>query len=620
MFTSLRAFVLCVAALSSSTLAAPWPTHVQHSTHRTRSLPNGAKVQLYHPKSSFEIYETGVDNPLSKRSDPVHFTDAGLAFLRSKLGESDDFMSIRSSYAGPHSSHVYVKQRVNGIPVANAVANVALNSKGDVVSFASNFIKVSGFAAPSTKAKITADAAIDHAAKALGGRHTGRAPELEFLATEDGTLALTHAVRLEIDGSKHMVEAYIDARTGEVRGLVDFTNDLHMRVVPVTKSDPTVAYELLKDPEDKKASPRGWGAAEDRDWHATVGNNAIAFKGNVTTFSIEQIIETAAKESAPGVFDYKFDLASDPSSTNNLNAARVNAWYVANMAHDILYRYGFTEEAFNFQNNNFGKGGNETDVVFISVQDASDNNNANFATLPDGEPGIMRMYLWSDFQPMRDGDMSNQIILHEYTHGMTNRMTGGGTAVCLQTTEAQGLGEGWSDAFAEWVAQTANSGYVHDFTIGGYVTGDNTAGIRSHPYSTNRGVNPLTYANVKDSEEVHNIGEIWGQALHVVHAALVQTLGGAKDALTNPDAENGHTAFLHLMIDALALQPCNPSFTDARLAWIQADQNRYNGKNKCNLWLAFAYMGLGVGAEDYTNSHKVPEGCPLKYTKPAATA
>ena len=37
------------------------------------------------------------------------------------------------------------------------------------------------------------------------------------------------------------------------------------------------------------------------------------------------------------------------------------------------------------------------------------------------------------------------------THGITNRMTGGGTASCLQTLEAGGLGEGWSDAMAEYV-------------------------------------------------------------------------------------------------------------------------------------------------------------------------
>lgn len=43
---------------------------------------------------------------------------------------------------------------------------------------------------------------------------------------------------------------------------------------------------------------------------------------------------------------------------------------------------------------------------------------------------------------MRDGALENDIVVHENTHGMTNRMTGGGTAACLQTTESGGLGEG----------------------------------------------------------------------------------------------------------------------------------------------------------------------------------
>jgi len=37
------------------------------------------------------------------------------------------------------------------------------------------------------------------------------------------------------------------------------------------------------------------------------------------------------------------------------------------------------------------------------------------------------------------------------THGVTNRMTGGGTGRCLQTTEAGGMGEGWSDTMAKFV-------------------------------------------------------------------------------------------------------------------------------------------------------------------------
>lgn len=52
-------------------------------------------------------------------------------------------------------------------------------------------------------------------------------------------------------------------------------------------------------------------------------------------------------------------------------------------------------------------------------------------------------HLFTEYdKPMRDGSLENDILVHENAHGLTNRMTGGGTAACLQTTEARGLGEG----------------------------------------------------------------------------------------------------------------------------------------------------------------------------------
>jgi extracellular elastinolytic metalloproteinase len=146
----------------------------------------------------------------------------------------------------------------------------------------------------------------------------------------------------------------------------------------------------------------------------------------------------------------------------------VNAFYIVNSVHDISYKYGFTEATFNFQQTNIASGGKGNDRVTVSVQDASGTNNANFATPADGSSGSMRMYLWTTTTPGRDGrltgpihecpisdddigSLENDIVVHEMTHGITNRMTGGGTGRCLQTTEAGGMGEGWSDAMANWM-------------------------------------------------------------------------------------------------------------------------------------------------------------------------
>lgn len=104
--------------------------------------------------------------------------------------------------------------------------------------------------------------------------------------------------------------------------------------------------------------------------------------------------------------------------------------------------------------------------------------------------------------------------------------------------------------------------------------------------------------------------------MHIVHNVLVNTLGSApaEDVFSHPEKENGHSAFLRLMLSALASQPCHPTFPQARSAWITADRLVYNSKNTCNLWLAFAYMGLGVGAKDHKDDFSVPAHCALRPT------
>lgn len=120
-------------------------------------------------------------------------------------------------------------------------------------------------------------------------------------------------------------------------------------------------------------------------------------------------------------------------------------------------------------------------------------------------------------QPTRDGSLENDIPIHEMMHGVSNRMTGGGTGRCLQTVESGGLGEGWSDAFAEFVKPALDnydrlttihswmqqkSATVTDFSMGTFVT-NSQAGIRSAPYSINTQTNTLRYSSLQRLNEVH---------------------------------------------------------------------------------------------------------------------
>ena len=154
-----------------------------------------------------------------------------------------------------------------------------------------------------------------------------------------------------------------------------------------------------------------------------------------------------------------------------------------------------------------------------------------------------------------------------------------------------------------------NDSSVPDFILGQYVLPDRPAGARTYPYSTSASTNPLRYSSLKTLTEVHRIGEVWANLLHNVYAALVATSGFSPAARTDPSGSAGNVVFLHLFVDALALQPCNPTVQNARDAWIQADQNRYGGAHRCTLWTAFASRGLGVNAADYEDNSTVPADC-----------
>lgn len=112
-------------------------------------------------------------------------------------------------------------------------------------------------------------------------------------------------------------------------------------------------------------------------------------------------------------FIYPQNASAAPSTSDNLAAARVNTFYIVNKVHDIAYKYGFTETAFNFQNNNFGKAGKAFDRVIVSVQTSPGTDNAYFTTPPDGINGQMHLYLFDYTNPMRDGALENDIVVHE---------------------------------------------------------------------------------------------------------------------------------------------------------------------------------------------------------------
>ena len=431
------------------------------------------------------------------------------------------------------------------------------------------------------------------------------------------TLRLCWDMTLTVKSRGETFRLLVDAETGEVlvrRCLTTylaasyrvFTSDSPSPFSPGwstlnANQPPVVARTLVTiDALSTNASPDGWLPASSTE---TLGNNVDAH----TDRNADNLPDLPRPQcTVDRVFDFPLDLSLHP--TNYSSAAVVQLFYWCNWMHDRLYELGFDEAAGNFQMDNFGRGGVGGDALQADAQDAGFNN-ANMTTPPDGSTPRMQMYLWNYATPNRDGDLDAEIVLHEYTHGLSWRLLNGGAGISAMQTS--GMGEGWSDFYALAVLSSPSDDPKGCYAFGGYAgyipTGNNYYyGIRRYPYSTDMTKNPLTLAHITEvlldgsiphnpsfttpaqlnPSEVHNQGEVWCSALWEVRANLIAKHGFAV----------GNQLALQLVTDGMKLSPPQPNFLQARDAIIQADLVDNGGTNHNELWAAFAKRGMGFSA------------------------
>ncbi|KAI8065377.1 Fungalysin metallopeptidase-domain-containing protein [Gilbertella persicaria] len=469
-----------------------------------------------------------------------------------------------------------------------------------------------------------------------------------YMQNEKGDLQLVWDLEYELHDNWY--NGHVNAHDGTIMGLVDWVSSAAAyNVIPFGYNDPNDSkQQLVKNPHDKWASPDGWhaqGAISKgaKTYNVTIGNNAYTHTNPDGGSSWQSNYRPSGHIDEEGdiVFDYVANFEKDDPEDYE-DAAVTNLFYWVNTAHDFFYRYGFDEKAGNFQQDNLGRGrdkdNGEGDAVIANAQDGSGRNNANFATPPDGKHGKMRMYVWDQTKPMRDGDFESGIVIHEYTHGVSIRLTGGPmNSNCLGWGEAGGMGEGWGDFVATSIRMRKEFTRNVEFGMGDYSNGGD--GIRKYKYSTSNTTNPSTYRIMDrfDYWGVHAKGEVWAEMLYEVYWNLVDRLGFTpewfppvpndpyKTAMNEEELEEvrthitsyGNTLAMQLVIDGLKLQPCNPSFVSARDAILEAEKQLTGGKYHCDIYRAFAKRGLGVGAklekrgwiEQRVESYELPSLC-----------
>ncbi|MFD2245513.1 T9SS-dependent M36 family metallopeptidase [Pontibacter ruber] len=245
-------------------------------------------------------------------------------------------------------------------------------------------------------------------------------------------------------------------------------------------------------------------------------------------------------------------------------------------------------------------GGDETGtaVLIPAIMISKADGDKLKAALAQGLTGAVRRE--GGVPPLKDGDLDNGIIAHEYGHGISTRLTGGPSTQCLSGAE-QG-GEGWSDFFALYMTMKAGDTGPQRRGIGTYVLSEATdgGGIRPAPYSTDMGINPYTYGDISNPEisVPHGVGFIWATMLWDMTWNLIDEYGYDPNIYSG---KGGNNLALQLIIDGLKLQPCSPGFIDARDAILAADRINNGGANQCYIWRAFAKRGLGYSAKQGSN-------------------
>ncbi len=538
------------------------------------------------------------------------------------------------------------QQQLDGIDIFDAVLSAHITRRGELVNLGSQFVSAPAAARGARAALpvISASEAVAVALQELGAsadeinanapaagvemRQTLRGSGLKGLAgarlvwlpLKGDELLLCWQIEFTTRRHGEMFCSLVDAQTGVIhlrRNLTVHLTNATYRVY--TGDSPTPFSPGHSSPSsvqpsavsrvlvtwaayDTNASPGGW---IDASVNETRGNNVDAH----TDLTDDDAPDLPRPQGSPyHVFDFALDLAQPPSAYRS--ASVVQLFYTCNWVHDRLWQLGFTEAAGNFQTTNFSRGGLGNDALQADAQDGGDFNNANMSTPGDGFPPRMQMYVFNGPFPDIDGDLDAEVVVHEYVHGLTARLVGGGVGIfSLQTA---GMGEGWSDWYALALLSESGDNPGGCTAMGAYATRQFYGlqenyyfGIRRYPYSTNLLKNPLTFKDIDPSqfsshagiprsavvggggaEEVHNQGEVWCAMLWDMRANLIGKHGFAT----------GNELALQLVTDGLKLSPANPNFIEARDAILQADLVLTRGANQLELWRAFAKRGMGFTA------------------------
>ncbi len=325
-------------------------------------------------------------------------------------------VEVSDHYRTRHNNveHVWLRQRIDGLPVALGLVNVNIGPGGRIWSLNSRFSADAASRTAAREPSLSAAEALQAYAQARtlefddsvalarstgdesyifkgGSMADGDIPVNLAWLEHEGQLRLVWDVAVDERGRPDWFNAFIDAHSGEVLKAVNWTQESGYRVFAEPLEHPGEGPDtLVMNPADPDASPLGWHDTGNNQYTDTRGNNVWAQEDTAAN-------NTGGRRPDGGpdlMFDFPVDLdTQQPPEYEEF--AVTNLFYWNNLLHDVLWHYGFDEPAGNFQVNNFDLDGFGGDPVIADAQDGGGTNNANFSTPPDGTPARMQMYVWT---------------------------------------------------------------------------------------------------------------------------------------------------------------------------------------------------------------------------------
>ncbi len=574
----------------------------------------------------------------------------GVATLRT-LSFARDYVSIDGTH------HVSWTQSRAGIPVFGSGLKINVSKDGRVINVVGS--PVAGLATVGTAASVRSGPAVKTAIRDARLTQVTRLPHV----ARSGALRIGAPTATKVyfplhGGVRLAWQTYLVGRQGMYLSVVDARNGRILYRHSLTDSASAQVFENYPN------AP--YGGVQHRvrlgrylfASNRLFGNNALVWsdlnddhrvqrserippnrRGNwdYPFVTFHNSVNSPCPPRFPCSWDSRFRKGEFSWRTNRRQSGTQLFWFL-NRYHNHLKQapIGFTGAAGNFQLFNSTGAGFGGDPVLgqsmdgantlslggppIGLPDPNHTDNASMSTPPDGFSPTMQMFLWNDpvtnavlgprSDPFIQSDGANEadIVFHEYTHGLSNRLVVDASgASTLGNIQAGAMGEAWSDWYA--MDFLVNRGLFRDTSadgelrIGPYVganrnllrtqpldcpVGSSSPACRGTPTAGRGGFTYGDFGRVIGTQEVHADGEIWGETLWDLRTAL------------------GSSTTEGIVTRAMELSPANPSFLDMRNAILQADMVDNGGANQDAIWHVFANRGMGYFASTINGDDSQP--------------